>query len=786
MKRSFSTRISLYVILLSTTLFLIATVLVYRASHSIIRDEAIAKTFNQLNTLNLQMENVLTSVSTAVDNMAPEVSRITEGERPDTTALKRICEDLLSNTPHIYDAIIATKPYYYKKHIRLAAYSNKDSSGTPVSRMVSLENYDYENFDWYLIPKYTGKPYWTDPFTDRMQKTNKLCSYTHPLNDKDGNFIGVVCVSVLTERLTDEISSNRLYENSYNIVLGKSAKYIVHPDPSYIQNETFFTAAILQNNPEMTAVGKKMMKGMTGVDALEIEGIRSLIFYTPIKSNNWTIATVCPYDDVFMGAMHISRILSVIAVLAIILLAILTSLAVRKYTRPLTHFSESAEKIAQGDFNSPLPEVRNDEEMGRLYKSFSYMQESLSRYIAELKETTSVKERIESELNIAREIQMGMIPKIFPAFPERDNLDIYAILHPAKEIGGDLYDFFIQGNSLFFAIGDVSGKGVPASLLMAVTRSHFRSITQTSNNPGTILSYINSAIAETNEANMFVTFFMGILDLETGNVVYSNAGHNPPYILKNDGSVTKMSPDPNIPIGFFEKYNYTVQSLHLDKGDSIILYTDGLTEAENAAQDFFGETRVEEALANQQELSATALIGKLYETVCSHVGEAIQSDDLTVMSIKFKETTYSLNHRTITIQNEISELKRISAFIGDICHDIGADTQTEMNLELALEEIVSNIIFYAYPQGETGNNITVKYEKEDDTVTFTIYDRGVAFDPTKKGNADVSLSAEDRNIGGLGIFLVNQIMDTMEYKRIGNENILRLTRKIKIQTSNTL
>lgn len=780
MKRSFSTRISLYVILLSAALFLIATVLVYRASHRIIMDEAIAKTFNQLNSLNLQMENVLTSVSTAVDNMAPEVSRITAGEHPDTTVLKRICEDLLINTPHIYDAIIAVKPYYYEDYIRLAAYSHKDSSGIPVSNMVYMENYHYESFDWYLIPKYTGKPYWTDPFTDRMQRANKLCSYTHPLKDRMGNFIGVVCVSVLTERLTDEISSNRLYDNSYNIVLGKSAKYIVHPDPSYIQNETFFTTAILQNNPEMTTVGKKMMKGQTGMEELEIEGTRSLIFYTPIKSNNWTIATVCPYDDVFMGAMYISRVLSVIAILAIILLAVLTSLAVRKYTRPLTHFSESAEKIAQGDFKSPLPEVRNDEEMGRLYKSFSYMQESLSRYIAELKETTSVKERIESELNIAREIQMGMIPKIFPAFPERDNLDIYAILHPAKEIGGDLYDFFIQGNSLFFAIGDVSGKGVPASLLMAVTRSHFRSITQTSNNPGTILSYINSAIAETNEANMFVTFFMGIMDLETGSVVYSNAGHNPPYILKNDGSVIKMSPDPNIPIGFFEKYNYTVQSIHLDKGDSIILYTDGLTEAENAAQELFGETRVEETLANLQELSATALIDKLYETVCCHVGEAIQSDDLTVMSIKFKETTYSLTHRSVTISNEISELKRMSAFIGDICHDIGADAQTEMNLELALEEIVSNIIFYAYPQGETGNNITVKYEREDDTVIFTIYDRGIAFDPTKKEEADVSLSAEERNIGGLGIFLVNRIMDTMEYQRLGNENILRLTKKIKI------
>lgn len=778
MKRSFSTRISLYVILLTAALFIFATLLVYRVSHNIIREEAIAKTFNQLNSLNLQTENVLTSVSSAVDNIAPEVSGIATGGRLDTAALISVCENLLNNTPHICDAIIAVNPYYYKGHIRVAAYSYKDESGNPVSYMIFSENYDYENMDWFLIPKYTGKPYWTDPFTDRIFQERTLCSYTHPLYGENGNFIGTLCVSVQASWLTDEISRIRLYENSYNIVLGKSAKYIVHPDPAYIQNETFFTTAILQDNPKMTEVGKKMMKGETGMEAMDIDGVKSLIFYTPIKSNNWTIATICPYEDVFLGAMNISKTLSAIALFSILLLAILTSFAVRRYTRPLTQFSESAEKIAKGDFNSPLPKVGSDEEMGRLYKSFSYMQESLSKYITELQATTAVKERIESELNIAREIQMGMIPKIFPAFPERDDLDIYAILHPAKEIGGDLYDFFIQDNSLYFAIGDVSGKGVPASLLMAVTRSHFRSVTQTCNDPGAILSYINSAIAETNEANMFVTFFMGIMNLENGEVVYSNAGHNPPYILKKNGKTVKMNPEPNLPIGFFEKYKYSVQTIRLDKGDSIILYTDGLTEAENPGQELFGEERFERTIADNQGMSSSDLIDKIYKAVCSHVGDAVQSDDLTVMSIKYKGTTYSLNHRSLTISNEISELTKLSGFIDNICHDIGADAHVAMNINLALEETVSNIIFYAYPQGETGNDITVRYEREGDTIIFTIFDRGIPFDPTKKEEADVSLSAEEREIGGLGIFLVNKIMDSMEYRRIGNENILRLTKKI--------
>ena len=220
--------------------------------------------------------------------------------------------------------------------------------------------------------------------------------------------------------------------------------------------------------------------------------------------------------------------------------------------------------------------------MKQLHDSFEHMQQSLVAYIDELKDTTAKKERIESELRIAREIQMGMVPKIFPAFPEREDVDLYAKLIPAKEVDGDLYDFFIEDNKLYFIVGDVSGKGVPASLVMAVTCRLFRTVASHFQKPSEIVTSLNDTLAENNESNMFCTFFLGILDLQTGYMQYCNAGHNAPVVMRASGKTEFMEVVPNLPLGLFEGFPYDGQECTLMKGDSLFLYTDGVTEAEKS------------------------------------------------------------------------------------------------------------------------------------------------------------------------------------------------------------
>lgn len=776
--RSFSTRISLYVILLTAALFVATTLTVYRITYRIVRHEAITNAFSQLRAVNIEMENILVSVATALENTAPIAQTLARSDI-DSAEFLNLIETVLSNTPQLTDIVIALEPYYYRNTKKFAAYAvNKE--GRIMSSMINRPFYDYVYYDWYIIPKCTGNNYWTDPYIDKVWRDMSLCSYSIPLKDRDGNFIGVLSAGIKTDWLTSTIDSIQMYSHSYNFVIGKAAGFIVHPDPEKIVNETIFSEALLTGNATLEDIGERMIAGDTGYQEISLDGKRSMVFFTPVRSNSWSIATVCPASDIFAGVYRLSLIMIVIAVLSIACMTIIISMTVRKATVPLTMLAASTDKLSEGDFNSPIPKISGNDEVGRLCRSFSSMQESLSSYMDRLRRTTAAKERIESELNIAREIQMDMVPKIFPPFPERDDTDIYAILHPAREIGGDLYDFFIQDNRLFFAIGDVSGKGVPASLLMAVTCSYFRSAAASEKDPGGIIASMNRAISATNRTNMFVTFFTGIMDLATGVMTYSNAGHNPPLLLGPSGEVTAMTPDPNIPIGIFKDFRYTNASITILPGTTILLYTDGVTEAENAEKQFYGEEHLEKSVKAQINQSAEHTVLNICKDLKNHVQYALQSDDITIMAIKYNGGYPSDNpdRRTLSLDNKISELEKLTEFIDSICADAGIDSATAMSINLAMEEAVSNVIFYAFPNGETGHNITIKYMREGKELHFDIFDRGIPFDPTAKADTDITLSAEDRKIGGLGIYLVKQIMDKVEYERKGDCNILKLTKII--------
>ena len=348
------------------------------------------------------------------------------------------------------------------------------------------------------------------------------------------------------------------------------------------------------------------------------------------------MAIVCPESDIFKGFNRLQNSAEAILLTGLILMLYLFIRIITSELKPLQRLAHEAETIASGQFDAEMPDFQRTDEIGQLSHSFGNMQQSLVKYIEELKETTAQKASIESDLRIANEIQMGMLPEKFPTREDRDDVQLYASLTPAKEVGGDLFDFYFRDEKLFFCIGDVSGKGVPASLFMAVTRSAFRTVSAHESMPDRIMTTMNKTIADMNKTNMFVTIFVGVLDLPTGRLYYSNAGHDTPLLVGT--GVGELPCDSNIPIGISPEWKYSLQEARIFIGSTIFLFTDGLTEAMNTSKVQFQIERINEVAAQalshgQQE--PRQLISQMTEAVHQFVGDAEQSDDLTMMAIQY-------------------------------------------------------------------------------------------------------------------------------------------------------
>lgn len=377
--------------------------------------------------------------------------------------------------------------------------------------------------------------------------------------------------------------------------------------------------------------------------------------------------------------------------------------------------------------------------------------------------------RMEGELEVAQTIQNAMLPKVFPPFADRPDINIYGMVQPAKEIGGDLYDFYVRHEKLFFCVGDVSGKGVPASLIMATIRSLFRSTTAHAENPAVIAAEINNTISEQNDENMFITLFIGVLNLKNGTLDYCNAGHNSPVIMTNE-SCRMIDVLPNLPIGVMSGFVYQAQQMKVQRGEMIFLYTDGLTEAENIRHDQYGEQRMLDNLAATNGLRPREIVDRMEQSVKDFVGTAPQSDDLTMLAVRFQTPA-------IVMRNDIQQIPTLAEWVDSL----QVPAALNMPINLALEEAVTNVMMYAYP-GRNDGQVFVEYteveNKDGKKLIFTISDTGIPFDPTKKADVDTSLSAEEREIGGLGIHLVRQLMDEVRYERNEDKNILTLEKKL--------
>ena len=774
---SFSFRLTAVILIVTMVLFLVSLFSIGRFARDNARAESIAKAETTLSNTILRINNVMQSVEVATHGLAWVISNNIDNPE----YMYTITRQMLESNSFVSGSAVAFEPSYYKeKGLHYSPYSYRDTLNNIASIQLGNEDYNYFHMDWYQIPKLLNKPYWSEPYYDTGGGEMIMTTYSHPIYDKDNNLIAIFTADLSLEWFEKHVNSVKLYPNSYNYMLGRGGTFLVHPRSDLILNETIFSEAHFIGDTILSALGHKMIDGMSGMECRIVDNNEVYTFYAPIKATGWSVGVVCDSNDIFAGLYEIRRINIIIVVVGLILLVVLCFITIKRMTRPLEQFAQSANEIAAGNFDVALPHIKSNNEMKMLYNSFEYMKHSLNDYIHKLQVTTANKEHIESELRIARTIQLGMVPKVFPPFPERKDIDLYARLIPAKEVGGDLYDFFIENNKLHFIIGDVSGKGVPASLVMAVTCRLFRTIATNTKTSLDIVRILNNALSDSNDSNMFCTVFVGILDLTTGRLDYCNAGHNPPVIIGPNGDAIYLDVISNLALGIWGTYEYQSQECYLEDSSVLFMYTDGINESENQNKELFSNERMVQSLLSNYKADVQTIVECLLNDVNEHAKDTPQSDDITVLCCRYNSPLQNDGKALfkVKLKNEISELEQMNTFVDEIGETLNLPTEEVFQIRLAMEEAVANVILYAYPKGES-NIVELEAQSDGEMLSIQIIDYGMEFDPTKAEEADTSLSSEDRPIGGLGIFLIRQVMDSVEYQRVDGRNVLLITKKIK-------
>lgn len=671
---SFSKRLTRWIAFTQLIVMGLASYGIFLIAKNIVLMEEASNHRSSLATVNARVERMLTEVSTSTSNRVNEIEE--NLNHPDK--LVDIMREVVAQNPSIRSCGISfVDGYYPQKGHWFCPYAVRTDSSKIEQRIIGSARHDYLKAEWFTEALKAEKSYWSKPFFDASDSITPLVSYMTPIHDKQGKTVAILGADLslkqIRERLFPYLRSSDGRDSIHidfrdrsrkdkidgillnidwrgvtmKFIIDHDGTYITHPNKDYIIKQNYFERAKATSDTIDDLVGRHMVEGRTGAyskNGVLIQSIKFFdsdiwpvyMFYEPVENTNWSIASVVPSPMVDILAIGMGVIMLVLIALALLVTRIAGRMIIKRATRPLSQLATSANEVAKGNFKAQLPKIKHNDEIRLLRDSFEGMQHSLKDYIEELKETTASKAAIEKELKVAHDIQMSMLPKTFPPYPERNDIDIYGTLTPAKDVGGDLFDFYIRNERLFFCVGDVSGKGVPASLVMAVTRSLFRNISTHLSEPNLIIKALNSALADGNETNMFVTLFLGVLDLHTGSLQYCNAGHNSPMVIGQD--VQTLPCDPNLPIGVMTDWDFTCQEIRLEPQTTVFLYTDGLNEAEDATHAQFDEARIVSVVSSLLAVgdnNPETFVRTMSESVHAFVGEAEQSDDLTMLAVKY-------------------------------------------------------------------------------------------------------------------------------------------------------
>ena len=708
-------------ILLAGALIELISLAQYNYAHNMVEEGLDYRAENEMTLKAVLVKSILKSHEAMVRNYLWPVQH--QLKNPD--AIPKVIKRLVSSNDDVMTCFTAFTPDYYPDRSRLfepVAIRLGDSVHT---KQVASDSHDYTQREFYQKAVLNNTPSWSDPYLDADGCGKVVTTYAIPITDENGKTVGTLGIDLSTEGIIDTLNTRHNYPSTFYLLLTEDGRLISKPDTSHTKQSDVEAVVKMINDStcerEPSSSGRS--KIITFKDKKKGTGYA---YHAFIKGNpHWQVVMVCYDKEVYSKLSDMRRYMLLLMLGAFSLLGFI------------------------------------------LYR--------VHQYVKRLHESRLNKERTDSELHVAQKIQSEMLPHSDIARPD---VDASGKQVSALEVGGDLYDYFIRDEKLYFCIGDVSGKGVPSSLVMAVVHSLFRNMSRNESNPSRIMQAINEAACEGNETNMFVTMFIGVLDLPTGRLRYCNAGHDAPLIIDNNG-VTTLNVNANLPLGLFRDINYLLQEVQLGSEASLLLYTDGLTEMADTNHNLYGLQRIiETAQTNleQGEVSPSQLMESQYQGALRFANGAQQSDDLTMLCVHYHhQEEQTVLDETIELSNDVKQVPELNNFVKSVSERLNLEASLSSQLMLAVEEAVVNVMSYAYPIGTQGT-VSITAKGTEHSIKFIIADSGKAFDPTMKSEADTTLSAEERPIGGLGILLVQSLMDSVNYEHTNGKNVLTITK----------
>ncbi len=562
--------------------------------------------------------------------------------------------------------------------------------------------------------------------------------------------------SDIDEKISNEFKNRHIGENGYILIADKDQNII----------------GVTVNDKPVTLSDLSIDIHETKTDTIYRTSESNLqYFYSYLYVEDYYIVGLLPVSEAYYMrdvTVYVSLIVEIIIFASLFLLVYF--LIKKVIINNLHRINSSLAKIAEGDLNITV-NVRSNAEFSSLSDDINTTVDTLKKYIQE------AETRIDKELEYAKEIQLSSLPSVFPPYPDKKSFDIYAGMYTAKEVGGDFYDFYmLDENNIAFLIADVSGKGIPAALFMMTAKTTIRDLAERGLGVDEILTQANNKLCKGNDAGMFVTAFIAIMNLKTGVIRYSNAGHNPPLVLRKNGTFEYVKVKAGLVLAGMEGMKYRVNEAVLEPGERILLYTDGVTEATNQDEKLYGEDRLYNFVNSHKDQNAKELVQSLKQDIDDFVGEAPQFDDITMLMFDYFGNTPV---KVREFPAKLEELGKVQKFFDEELEKAGCDAKKQLSISIAIEEVFANIAQYAYPNGEGSVTAEFSFDPAENIAKFRFRDKGMPFDPLKKMDPDITLNADERKVGGLGIFIVKKTMDSLDYRYVKGVNILTMTKKLK-------